>query len=126
MSGSFSVVLPIVILVGGAFGITSITMFLRLKNKAAAVLTLLILLSALAALTHVVGRAPDPSQSASAFYGVLSPDGILFKIDYLGVYLIFVAILVGIFVSVYSGESLSRDHRFVLYYPKKKKPFRAC
>jgi len=117
MSGSFSVVLPIVILVGGAFGITSITMFLRLKNKAAAVLTLLILLSALAALTHVVGRAPDPSQSASAFYGVLSPDGILFKIDYLGVYLIFVAILVGIFVSVYSGESLSRDHRFVLYYP---------
>ena len=117
MSGSFSVVLPIVILVGGAFGITIITMFLRLKNKVEAVLTILILLSALATLINMAGKVADPNLLTSAFYGVVRPDGILLQVDYLGVFLISVAILVGIFVSFYSGEYLSRDHRFVLYYP---------
>lgn len=117
MSGTFLVVLPIVILVGGSFGITIITMFLGLKNKAAAGLTTLILLAALVALMNIAGTVSDPNQLASPFYGIVHSDGILFKIDLPGVFFVSTAILVGIFISIYSGEYLSRDHRFVLYYP---------
>ncbi len=117
MSGSFSVVLPIAIMVGGAFAITLITMLFRLKNRVEAVLTTLVLLIALAALIKMAGSVLDPNQVASSFYGFVDADGILFKIDYVGVFLVSTAILVGIFISIYSGKYLSRDHRFVLYYP---------
>jgi formate hydrogenlyase subunit 3/multisubunit Na+/H+ antiporter MnhD subunit len=113
MNGSFSVVLPLALMVGGAFGITLLTMLLRLKNKVESVLATLILLAALAALIQL----PVPNQSVASFYGVVDSGGILFEMDYLGVFLVSTAILVGIFISIYSGKYLSRDHRFVLYYP---------
>ena len=117
MRGSFVVVLPIVILIGGSFGITIITMFFKLKNKAAAVLTTLILLAALAALINIPGTVTDAHRSVSPFFGYVRPGGVLLKVDIPGVYLVSIAILVGMFISIYSGEYLSRDQRFVLYYP---------
>jgi proton-translocating NADH-quinone oxidoreductase chain N len=113
MAGSFSIVLPMVLMVGGAFVITLLTMLLRLKNKVESALATLVLFAALAALITL----PLPNQLTTPFYGVVHSDGILFEIDYLGVFLVATAILVGIFISIYSGEYLSRDHRFVLYYP---------
>jgi proton-translocating NADH-quinone oxidoreductase chain N len=113
MSGSFSVVLPLAIMVAGAFGITLVTMLLRLRNKVESLITSLVLLIALAAL---VGLSL-PNQLNSPFYGVVHSGGILFEMDYLGVFLVATAILVAISITIYSGEYLSRDHRFVLYYP---------
>ena len=113
MTGSFSVVLPIAIMIAGAFGITLVTIFFRLQNGVEAVLTALILLIALTALI----KLPVPNQLTSLFYGVVHSNGILFEMDYLGVFLVATAILVAIFITIYSGEYLSRDHRFVLYYP---------
>ena len=117
MSGSFTVVLPIVILVGGSFGITVVTMFLRLKNRTVAVLTTLILLAALAALLSLAGTLSDTYQLASPFYGIVRSGGVLLKSDIPGIFFVSIAILIGIFISIYSGEYLSRDHRYVLYYP---------
>jgi len=113
MTGSFSVVLPIAIMIAGAFGITLVTIFFRLRNKVEAVLTALVLFAALISLI----KLPVPNQSTSLFYGVDHSDGILFEMDYLGVFLVATAILVAISITIYSGEYLSRDHRFVLYYP---------
>ncbi len=117
MGGSFIVVLPIVILVGGSFGFTIITMVFRLKNRAAAVLTTLILLAALSALISSAGKISEPNQLASPFYGINRSGSVFLEMDYPGVFLGTTAILVGIFVTLYSGEYLSRDQRFVLYYP---------
>jgi formate hydrogenlyase subunit 3/multisubunit Na+/H+ antiporter MnhD subunit len=73
-------------------------------------------LALLAALVALI-TMPLSVQLTSPFYGVVHADGILFEKDYLGVFLVATAILVGIFITIYSGEYLSRDHRFVLYYP---------
>jgi multicomponent Na+:H+ antiporter subunit D len=117
MSGSFTVALPIVILVGGSFAITILTMFLRLRNKFVALLTTLLLLAALVALLNLAGMVSEPQPGASPFYGIVRSGGVFLTMDIPGIFLVSIAILVGIFISIYSGEYLSRDHRFVLYYP---------
>ncbi len=118
MDGSFFVVLPFVILIGGSIGITIITMCLKLNNKTVAVMTTLILLTALAALTNIFGTVLDPNQLIFPFYGIVRSGGVqLLALDIPGVFFVTIAILLGIFISIYSGEYLSRDQRYVLYYP---------
>lgn len=117
MTGSFSVILPITILVGGAFAIILLAILFRLKNSTEALLTTFILAAGMIALIRLASGVPNPDQLAIPFFGVLQTEGIILRTNYPGIFIVSTAMLIGIIICIYSGEYLNRDHRYFLYYP---------
>jgi len=117
MEGNIAVILPIVILMGGALVIYVLTRALRLSNKIEALLAILVLAGALAALLNLVQPLNDLANINDLFYGSRQPGGILFFPNIVGVYIGVIACFICLFICAYSGEYLSRDPRFLLFYP---------
>ena len=114
MTGQPNVILPLMILIFGAFAIYLLARLAKVSNRVEAILTALVLG---AVLTVTIVLIPDWFGSVEAFYGVLGSGGVLFQPNVLGVFVFLVAALLGILVCLYSGEYLSRDPRYLVYYP---------
>jgi formate hydrogenlyase subunit 3/multisubunit Na+/H+ antiporter MnhD subunit len=117
MSGMFELVLPPVILVAGAFLIYLITRGFRLPNRVEALLTVVALIAALVVLVIQFQEMPTLLEDQNAYYGVDEPDGILLMPSAQGGFILIVALFIGILVTVYSGEYLSNDSRYLAFYP---------
>lgn len=113
MTGSAAVVFPLGILIVGAFGVYLIARFLHLHNKVEALLTIIVLGSAFIALLEVVKSVDTPLP----IFGIAEPGGILYQVDIVGSFITGISLLIGILITIYSGEYLSRDPRYQLYYP---------
>jgi F420H2 dehydrogenase subunit N len=117
MEGNFAVILPVAILMGGAFAIYVVTRTFHLSNKIEAMLAILVLIGALAALLNLVQPLNNLPDIDELFYGIRQPGGILFYPNIIGVYIGVIACFICLFICAYSGEYLSRDPRYLLYYP---------
>lgn len=113
MTGSINAILPITTLIAGAFGVYLSVRFLRLENWMNALITAVILALSLTQLTlQIQQSAINPP-----FFGVIASGGIIYQPDVVGSFIVSVALMIGILITIYSAESLARDPRHLLYYP---------
>jgi F420H2 dehydrogenase subunit N len=113
MQGDFSLALPMLVLVAGAFLLYLAGRLFKCSNRTESLLTALILAAALAALIHATLQV----DGALPIFGTLGKGGVSYRMDLTGVIIGATALFVGILISLYSGEYLSRDPRYFLYYP---------
>ena len=114
MEGNVSVIAPLGILVAGAFTIYLLTRLLKLNNRVEAVLTVLVLVATLVTTWMLI---PSWFGSATAFFGELGAGGVIFQPNVLGIFIFLLSLILGGLVSLFSAESLSRDSRYLVYYP---------
>lgn len=114
MTGNASVILPLVILVVGAFLIYLLSRLMKMSNRVEAILTALVLGSTLVVSILII---PEWFGSSEVFFGQLGYGGVIFQPDILGVFVFLVALIMGILVCLFSGDYLSRDPRYLVYYP---------
>ncbi len=117
MSGVFDIVLPLSILSGGAFLIYLIARALTLSNRIEALLTVVVLVVTLVVLIIQYDQVPALIRDPQAFFGRPETGGILYLPNLLGIFILIIGIVIGILITLYSGEYLSRDSRYMVYYP---------
>jgi F420H2 dehydrogenase subunit N len=117
MSGMLLIVLPAAILIGGAFLVYLLSRAFHLDNRAEALLTVFVLVAVLIAYLAIFTRLPSLIGNPVASFGTNAPGGILYKPSAAGIFILLLSTLVSIMVTVFSGEYLRRDPRYLLYYP---------
>lgn len=117
MSGMFLIVLPAAILIGGAFIVYLLSRLFHLSNRTESLLTVLVLLATVTTLFVLYGRIPYLVGNPSALFGDPDQGGIIYKPNALGVFILIIASILGIFVVLFSGEYLAKDPRYLVYYP---------
>ena len=117
MTGYFEIVLPIFILIVGAFVVYLLTRLFKLGNHAEALLTVLVLLGTLVGLVMHYLNVPALIDRPEVFYGLAEPGGIIYRPNAVGAFILIVGVVIAILITLYSGEYLSRDPRYLVYYP---------
>ncbi len=117
MSGMFTIVLPAVILIGGAFIVYLISMICDLNNRTESILAVLVLIGALFALINNFNEIPNLIPSSDAHFGNSEPGGVILMPSALSIFIMIVSIIITILITIYSGEYLARDSRYLVYYP---------
>ena len=117
MTGNFGIVLPAVILAVGAFIIYLLARLVNLHNRSMALLTVITLAASLAALVWLYFQMPDLQANPDAIFGSQDKGGIIYRADGVGVFILMVGVVIGMLITLYSGEYLSRDARYMTYYP---------
>lgn len=112
------VVLPFIILVGGAFAIYLVARLVTSRNEWLAVSTAAVFAAALGALL-ALGRAPGSAAPTwgNTMAGVSGMGSVILQADHGAVFVGSIALAMGLCVAVYSGRYLSLDHRYRTYYP---------
>lgn len=112
------VVLPLIILVGGAFAIYLVARLITSRNEWLAVLTAAVFAAALGALL-ALGRAPGSAALmwGNTMAGVSGMGSVVLRADAGAIFVGGLALTMGLCVAVYSGRYLSLDHRYRTYYP---------
>ena len=115
---NIGVVLPLIILVGGAFAIYLVARLITSRNEWLAALTALVFAAALGAL---LALARTPGNAAlmwgNMMAGVSGMGSVVLQADAGAVFVGSIALFMGLCVAVYSGRYLSLDHRYRTYYP---------
>jgi len=117
MSGMFNIVLPAVILIGGAFIVYLISRICDLNNRTESILAVLVLIGALLALINNFNEIPNLIPSSDAHFGNSEPGGVILMPSALSIFIMIVSIIITILITIYSGEYLARDSRYLVYYP---------
>ncbi|MEA3327978.1 MAG: proton-conducting transporter membrane subunit [Chloroflexota bacterium] len=117
MSGMFEIVLPAVILIGGAFIVYVISRLLGVNNRVESLITVLFLTGTLLALINNFLDIPVLFSNNNAVYGLFDPGGIILIPSALGIFIMIISIIITILITVFSGEYLARDPRYLVYYP---------
>ncbi len=117
MSGMFNIVLPAVILIGGAFIVYLISRICDLNNRTESILAVLVLIGALLVLINNFNEIPNLIPSSDAHFGNSEPGGIILMPSALSIFIMIVSIIITILITIYSGEYLARDSRYLVYYP---------
>jgi proton-translocating NADH-quinone oxidoreductase chain N len=113
MSGNLQTVLPLITLTMGAFGIYLLVRLCKLNNQINALLTATMLIISFIQLILLVLNM----DLGMPFFGVLGNEGIIYQPDVIGVFISAAGVIIGILITIYSGETLKRDPRHGLYYP---------
>lgn len=115
---NIGVVLPLIILVGGAFAIYLVARLITSRNEWLAALTAMVFAAALGALL-TLGRAPGSASLmwGNTMAGVSGMGSVVLQADAGAIFVGGIALTMGLCVAVYSGRYLSLDHRYRTYYP---------
>ena len=117
MTGPVLIMLPAVILGGGAFLVYLLSRVFRLSNRAEALLTALILVGALLPLLFNFTRLPANTAEPGASFGPPGADGTRYQPTASGLLIMLLSSILSILVTVYSGAYLKDDPRYLLFYP---------
>jgi len=117
MSGLGMLILPAMVLVGGAFFVYMLARLLKLSNRAEALLTVAVLAGSLVAYFVIFIQTPSNVGELGAAVGQASTGGILYQPSSIGVFVLILSTIITALVAVYSGEYLKHDPRYLLYYP---------
>jgi len=110
MTGSFEIVLPIFILIVGAFVVYLLGRLFQLSNRIMAILAILILLVTLGVLLLQYLNLPDIIQQPEVFFGLTEPGGILYRPSAVGVFILLIGVVIGI-LSRCTQANISRETR---------------
>lgn len=117
MTGSFEIVLPIFILIAGAFIVYLLGRLFQLSNRTMAILTIVVILSTLIMLIQHYINLVETIESHELVFGSLDPGGIIYSPNAVGVFIVLIGLMIGVLITLYSGEYLARDRRYLVYYP---------
>lgn len=117
MAGSVILILPAVILVGGAFLVYGLSRVFRLSNRMQALLTALVLVAVLLTFLNLLWQLPAFTAEPGASFGLNTPGGILYKPSAVGVFVLLFSSVITLLVTFYSVDYLKQDPRYLLYYP---------
>ena len=117
MSGSFEIVLPAVILMTGAFVIYLVSRILAVNNHLEAVFAVVVMAAALISLISQFVSLPGLVSKPEDYFGISGPDGIVLTYSTVGMFIMIVSLIITILITIFSGEYLSRDPRYLVYYP---------
>jgi formate hydrogenlyase subunit 3/multisubunit Na+/H+ antiporter MnhD subunit len=117
MAGYFEIVLPIFILIGGAFAVFLLGRLFAFSNRVMSVLTAAVLAGTLVVLILNYQNIPHIINRPDVFYGLDDPGGIIYRPNAVGVFILIIGVIIGLLITLYSGEYLSRDPRYLVYYP---------
>lgn len=117
MPNSSLMIIPIGILILGAFLIYVVCRIFNLNNRLEAIFTILVLTGAFIALIELYRQLPLITTNPGSYFGDEAFGGIVYKPDSTGVFILLIGFVVGILITVYSGEYLSKDPRYLVFYP---------
>jgi len=117
MTGSIQLIFPLIVLGAGAFFLYLVSRLFRLKNSLEALLTVGILLFAMTVLLIDLKGVVNLIDKPGGHFGVSGSAGIIFKPNVIGYLVSMVGVLIGIMITFYSAEYLSKDPRYILFYP---------
>lgn len=117
MTGIIQLIFPLIILIAGAFLVYLVARLFRLNNKVEALLTVGILLLALTIMLKDLDVVVNLIDQPDGYFGVSGSGGIIYKPHAAGFLVSIVGMLIGIMITLYSAEYLSKDPRHLLYYP---------
>jgi len=117
MAVEVTLILPAVILAGGAFLVYLVSRALKLSNRVEALLTALVLASSLASLLVDFGQLPGLLGGPGAAFGLEESGGILYQPNAIGLFVLTLSMVIALLVAFYSAEYLKHDPRYLLYYP---------
>ena len=117
MAGYFEIVLPFFILIGGAFIVYILGRLFGLSNRVEAIMTVVVLGVTLVVLIMHHLQIPDMIDLPEVFFGLSEPGGIMYRPNAVGVFILIIGVVIGILITLFSGENLSRDPRYLVYYP---------
>ncbi len=111
------IVYPMAVLIIGAFLVYVISRVLNLTNKLESILTTLFLSGSLISLFVLFQRVPNLLGRDNLFFGSDVAGGIVYKPFAFSVFILIIGVFVGILITIYSGENLSEDPRYLVFYP---------
>jgi len=117
MSDKSLMVIPLGILIIGAFLLYVVSRTLNLKNRIESLLTALILVGSSIVLLVLYQRLPVLAADPNSYFGTESFGGIVYKPDAYGVFILIIAIFISTLITIFSGEYLSKDPRYLVFYP---------
>ena len=117
MTGSIQLIFPLIVLGAGAFFVYLVSRLLKLNNSAEALLTVGILLLALTFMLMDLQKVMNLIDQPDGYFGVCGAGGIIYKPHGIGFMVSMVGVLIGIMITFYSAEYLSKDPRYILFYP---------
>ena len=117
MSGYFEIVTPFFILIGGAFAVYLLGRLFGLSNRVEALLTVAVLGATLVVLILHFLTIPEVIENPEVFFGLDDPDGIIYRPSAVGAFILVIGVVIGILITLYSAEDLSRDPRYLVFYP---------
>ena len=104
MAGSVTLILPAVILAGGAFLVYLLSRALRLSNRTEALLTVLVLAGSLASLLVLFIQLPGLVGESGEGFGLETAGGIIYQPNAVGVFVLILSTVIAILVTIYSAE----------------------
>jgi len=117
VTGILEIILPLGILIIGAFSIYVLTRIFNLSNRFEALMAAALLLAAMISMVLQIQRFPQALLEPVWSFGNQESGGVLFRQNALGIFVFLIASMIAILVCIYSGEYLSRDSRYLVYYP---------
>lgn len=117
MPDNILMVIPIGIMITGAFLIFVVCRTFNLGNRTEALLTALVLVGASITLLVLYQKLPVLGANPDSYFGTESFGGIIYKPDAYGVFILIIALFIGTLITIFSGEYLSKDSRYLVFYP---------
>ncbi len=108
------VALPLITLVGGAFGLYLLARFLHWLNTTMAAFTAGVFVLALLTLAPLFALVRG---GAAPYFGATSAGSAFLQPDITSLIISTIGAALGVAVAIYSGEYISQDRRFITYYP---------
>ena len=111
------IILPSAILIVGAFLLYLVSRGFNLSNSIESLLTSLILAGSLISLLILFNKHPNLLRDRDAFFGLDITGGIVYKPSAYSVFILIIGNVIGILITIFSGENLKHDPRHIVFYP---------
>lgn len=111
------IVLPIAILISGAFLIYVLSRVFNLTNRMESLVTVLFLLGSLVSLIVLNQDLESYLLNNDAFFGLDAAGGIVYKPYAFSGFILIISVFIGLLITIFSGENLSNDPRYLVFYP---------
>ncbi|MCB2202643.1 hypothetical protein KQH56_01415 [bacterium] len=117
MSRMINLVLPLLILLSGACLVYVIARMFKLSNRNEALLTTVILATALVFQIILSRKTLSLQTNPGAYFGIAESGGILMLPNAKGGFISSIALFIGVLITLYASDYLAGESRYVLFYP---------
>ena len=109
------VIFPMMILISAAFGVFVFARAFKLPNKVISIFSAFLLVAFIISLINLLNSFSQIKSFNTS--GMVTDGKIIYDFSVVGAYVLITAAVSSILIFIYSGEYLSKDHRFYLFYP---------
>jgi len=108
---------PLIILVLGAFLVYVVSRVFHLTNRMESALTTMFFVGSLITLLFLNHQIPNLLSGDDEFIGMNVFGGIIYQPFAASIFILVIGVTIGIMITIFSGENLSKDPRYLVFYP---------